>query len=195
MSRPAIYFNTYIKKPVARFIHGLDWQAMSVIVAMLLFVCQIIYNNIEKRNADKDSVYKLHVILQSEFENNFAVMSFGGISFSAIDEINACIPLPKNDAEATARIANAVSYLHDDVYKSQMTNLSLLPREDVLAVTKAYNAMLRLKNHIAAYQPDGNPIANMEKVKQLRNEYYHVYFAFAELNASFVKRLLSSASH
>ncbi len=183
------YYRIYIKAPIGRFLHNLDWQAASVIVAMLLFAAQIIYNGIEKRSIDKDDTYKLTVILQSELENNFSVMSAGGIDFQEIDEINACTPLPENDTEAIARIANAVSYLHNDVYISQLSNLPLLPRESVLSITKAYNAMLRLKNHINNYKPDNNPITNKKTVKQLRNEYYHVYFAFEGLNESFTNTL------
>ncbi|HFR1821573.1 TPA: hypothetical protein ACHUUD_003447, partial [Shigella sonnei] len=169
-----------LKTSIRIFFNRLDWQAASVIVAMLLFAGQIGYNAYDKWKESSDDVFKMRVILLSEINNNLLALATGGDESQVLGTYEICIPLPTEDTEAIKRVATAVSYLHDDVYYSQLEKLASLPKKEVDAIVKSYYSLSRLRTLSTqlAYNIKYSP----PKVKLLREEYYNLYTLSSSLS-------------
>lgn len=180
MQSPLYYFNIYIKDPLVRFFRNLDWQAASVIVAMMLFVAQIGFNAFDKWRESTDDEYKLRVILRSEVSNNYLALATGGDDSKVLGTQEICIPLPADDALALKRIAVITSYLQEDVYHSQLSKLSVLPKEEVDLIVKSYYSISRFKNLSSQLEYPGT--ISPTKLNLLRDEYYHLYALIGSLS-------------
>ncbi|MEX9232112.1 hypothetical protein ACNPGY_06940 [Citrobacter cronae] len=166
-------FFIYLKSSFRNFFNRLDWQAASVIVAMLLFAAQIGYNAYDKWQEGSDEVFKIRVILLSEINNNLLALATGGDESKVLGTYDMCIPLPTEDSEAIKRVATTVSYLHDDIYFSQLNKLASLPKKEVDAIVKSYYSLSRLRT--LSTQLEFNIKYSPTKVKLLREEYYNLY--------------------
>jgi hypothetical protein len=173
MQSPSYYFNIYLKIPVKKFFRNLDWQAASVVVAMLLFVAQISFTVFDKWRDSTDDEYKLRVILFSEISNNFLALATGGDDSRVLGTQEICIPLPEDNTLALKRIAVMTSYLQEDVYKSQLSKLSILPKDEVNSIVKSYYSISRFKN--LSSQLQNASTYSPAKLNLLKEEYYNLY--------------------
>ncbi|SNY59747.1 hypothetical protein [Enterobacter sp. CC120223-11] len=173
-------FFIYLKTSFLYFFRRLDWQAASVIVAMILFGAQIGYNTYDKWKESSDNAFKMRVILLSEINNNLMALATGGDDSQVLGTYEICIPLPAGDTEAIKRVAIAVSYLHDEVYFSQLEKLASLPKKEVDAIVKSYYSLSRLRT--LSTQLEFNINYSPSKVKLMRDEYYNLYSLTSSLS-------------
>ncbi|HBR4821846.1 TPA: hypothetical protein L9W99_004997, partial [Klebsiella pneumoniae] len=169
--------------PAVRFFSNLNWQAASVIMAMLLFIAQLGYNGYDKIRDSSDQAYKLRVLLLSEISNNLLTLSTGGDESHAFGTVDICIPLPEDDKEAVDKMALVATNLHDEVYYSQLDKLSILSKDELNTVVKSYHSLTRLRT-LSLELAFVKPLPN-NKVKILRSEYSNLYNSLFALSSTF----------
>lgn len=172
--------NIDVRQAIKVFFTRLNWQALSVMVAMLIFIAQTGYNIYDKRRDNAEQIHKLRVVILSEVENNLLAVSSGGYESATLDADEICVPLPDDDHEAVERISVIVSYLHDEVYFSQLDKLSSLPKGELTQIVKTYNSISRLRN--LSLQLGFPQDKKAQRVQLLRKEYQRLYDLLSSVN-------------
>lgn len=139
---------------IRRFLRNINWEASSVILAMILFIGNIIYSRYQDGVKVESEKNNIRTMLAYEISNNHIILNFldktRNIGFNKNAEHMTGEPFAINLKSLGGPRLTIASNQTDQVFKAYFSELSKLDKEDVTLLMDYYHEQSILMEGIKA---------------------------------------------